>query len=143
MPAPSAGCYLDTSSLIRLLTPGHPSRQQLVDLLDEGALWGQLYTSKLTQLEAARVAIRDRNDALAHEVGRFLEQINVVPISDDVLERAMGIPFHVKSLDAIHIASAAAATVILTSDRNMEGVLMQLQQDPASSYLYPFQRIFG
>jgi len=143
MPLTSAGCYIDTSSLIRLLTPQHPSRQLLVDYLDQGGLWDQLCTSKLTHLETTRVAIRDGNKALAKDVGSFLNEITVMPITDDVLERAMEIPFHIKSLDAIHVASAAAASVILTSDKNMTSVLHQLQQDPDSSARYPFRAVVG
>ncbi|MDI2034467.1 type II toxin-antitoxin system VapC family toxin [Paenarthrobacter nitroguajacolicus] len=143
MPIFSAGCYLDTSSLIRLLTPQHPSRQALVDYLDREALWNQLCTSKLTQLEATRVAVRDSNQNLASQVDLFLKQITVMPISDDVLARAMEIPFHVKSLDAIHVASAAAATVVMTSDKNMADVLNKLQQHAEFSGLYRFRDIVG
>ncbi|MCW3768282.1 type II toxin-antitoxin system VapC family toxin [Paenarthrobacter ureafaciens] len=143
MPIVSAGCYLDTSSLIRLLTPQHPSRQSLLDYLDQADLWNQLCTSKLTQLEAARVAVRDGNHNLGAQVDLFLKQITVMPISSAVLDRAMEIPFHVKSLDAIHVASAAAATVVMTSDKNMTDVLNRLQQHPDWSSAYSFKEIFG
>lgn len=143
MPIFSAGCYLDTSSLIRLLNPVHPARQSLMDYLDRGALWDQLCTSKLTQLEATRVAVRDGNQGLSAQVNLFLEQITVMPISDDILTRAMEIPFHVKSLDAIHVASAAAAAVVMTSDKNMATVLHQLQGHPDWSALYRFRDVVG
>lgn len=143
MPIVSAGCYLDTSSLIRLLTPQHPSRQRLVDYLDQADLWTRLCTSRLTQLEAARVAVRDGNQSLGAQVDLFLKQITVMPISDDILTRAMEIPFHVKSLDAIHVASAAAATVVITSDKNMTDVLNKLQQHPEWSAMYRFSDIVG
>ncbi|HKU30161.1 MAG TPA: PIN domain-containing protein [Arthrobacter sp.] len=143
MPMVGAGCYLDTSSLIRLLTPHHPSRQTLVDYLDHADLWDKLYTSKLTQLEATRVAVRDGNQDLRTQANRFLEQITVMPISEDVLTRAMEIPFHVKSLDAIHVASAAAATVVITSDKNMTDVLNKLRQHPEWSAMYRFSDIVG
>ncbi|MFJ4027431.1 type II toxin-antitoxin system VapC family toxin [Paenarthrobacter sp. NPDC089989] len=143
MPIVSAGCYLETSSLIRLLTPQHPSRQALVDYLDQADLWNHLCTSKLTQLEAARVAVRDGNPGLGAQVDLFLRQITVIPISEHVLTRAMEIPFHVKSLDAIHVASAAAASVVMTSDNNMADVLNRLQQHPDWSAIYRFSDIVG
>lgn len=143
MPVVGAGCYLDTSSLIRLLTPHHPSRQTLVDYLDQADLWDKLCTSKLTQLEATRVAVRDGNQELGTQVNRFLEQISVMPISEDVLTRAMEIPFHVKTLDAIHVATAAATRVVMTSDKNMTDVLNKLQQHPDWSAVYSFKEIVG
>ncbi|MGV8882370.1 MAG: type II toxin-antitoxin system VapC family toxin [Rhodoglobus sp.] len=143
MPISSPGCYVDTSSLINLITPSNPSHQMLIAHLDKKNLWDQLYTSTLTQLEVHRVAIHDNNPVLATTADQLLAGIVVLPISDDVLGRAMDIPFHTKSLDAIHVGTAAAAQTILTSDKNMVKVLTLLAADSYWATMYNFREIIG
>lgn len=118
----------------RLTAHVDPDRRELGD---------GLTTSHLTRLECARVAIRERNDALARTAEEFLDTIRLIPISDAVVEAAMDIPFPTKSLDAIHIASMAARDVILTSERNMALVLNALKAHPDYARCYDFREIVG
>jgi predicted nucleic acid-binding protein len=63
----------------------------------------QIYSSVLLRLELTRVLRRERLDlALADLV---LDRVEAISINDGVLQSAAAIEMHVKSLDAIHLAS--------------------------------------
>ena len=101
--------YLDTSVVLRVLF-GQP------DPLEEWGHWDEAYTSELMGIEARRAVDRLRVDhALADEdVARALEGIGLieatlatVPLTRPVLQRAsLPMPTTVRTLDALHIASA-------------------------------------
>jgi predicted nucleic acid-binding protein len=136
-------CYLDTSAVLRMLDQDHPSREPIEEYLTGQDLWGSLCTSRLTYLEGMRVAIRDDNAELAAVLDSIFEEIPVISISDEVLGVAMEIPFHVNSLDAIHIASAMELNVatVVTYDQNMIRVLESLRSDSRCERTVPFRDV--
>lgn len=117
--------YLDTSALIRLLLADHPSHTALVAYFDENDVWNQLISSDLLRIEAMRVAIRDEDSELQHAAATLLENMLLLDISRDVCDFAARIPVHVRSLDAIHIATVLQQQVeaVITYDLTMSAVL--------------------
>ena len=129
--------YLDTSALMRFLDTQHPSCAPLTAYLrTHGLLLGDgLWSSKLTYLEATRVAIREQDLQLRSVVDAlFTSVIHVADIDDDALERARHIPQHVKSLDAIHLGTVlgAGGQTLLTYDANMARVAHSHRIDVAA-----------
>lgn len=102
--------YLDTSAVLRaLLGDGDP--------LPEWGKWDRAYTSELMGVEARRAidrlrlerALDDQGLADAHQALVATERaIGVIRLTPDVLRRAgQPMPTVVKTLDAIHLASAS------------------------------------
>jgi len=101
--------YLDTSTVLRVLL--RQSRP-----LSLWGRWERAYTSEILALEARRVIDRLRLEAMlddagvatAHESLRRLERtIGKVTLTRAVLQRAaLPMPTVVKTLDAVHLASA-------------------------------------
>ena len=116
--------YLDSSALIRMLDSEHPSHPPLLRFLDDGDRWRELITSALTGIEVARVAVRERSAELRARADEFLAAIPIVPITAEVVARARGITAPVKSLDAIHLGTAAEsrASELLSYDKRMQSV---------------------
>lgn len=116
--------YLDTSALIRMLDAGHPSHEPLLDHLDDGDRWSLLATSALTAVEAARVAVRERNPEIRARADKFLGAITIAPITAEIIAGARDIKTHVKALDAIHLSTAAElrASELLGYDATMLSV---------------------
>lgn len=117
--------YLDTAALVKLLRR-EPESDALLDWLDEreGAL---LVTSVLAEVELPR-ALRRTEPELLVEVPGLLERLARHEI--DATVRAMAAAYDIpelRSLDAIHLATAQAAlgdrlTAFVTYDRRLRGV---------------------
>lgn len=117
--------YLDTSALIRLLLEAHPSHEALVEYFDRNDVWTQVFSSDLLRLEAMRVAIRDRDEELRASAKALLQNMHLLDVTRGVLDAAAEIPVHVRSLDAIHIATAVRekADTVITYDLGMTSAL--------------------
>jgi predicted nucleic acid-binding protein len=126
--------YLDTSALMKLVVdePETPA------LREELARWGdgRFVTSVITKVELPRavaravpaVALEDRLVA----VDRLLESIHIIPLGADVTAAAATLPPSLlRSLDAIHLASARAArmhgraVVLCGYDRRLQGAAVE------------------
>jgi len=101
--------YLDSSAVIRALTgDGDP--------LQEWGRWDRAYSSELMAVEVRRTidrlrlerALDDEEVADAHhELSTAVRAISLIEITPEVLRRAsQPMPTVVKTLDAIHLASA-------------------------------------
>jgi predicted nucleic acid-binding protein len=97
----------------------------------------QIYSSVLLHLELTRVLRRERLDvALADLV---LDRVDAISINDAVLQSAAAIETHVKSLDAIHLASCmllGSDVTVVTHDLAMSQVAQSLgfgATDPIAS----------
>jgi predicted nucleic acid-binding protein len=106
--------YLDTSALMKLVV----DEAETAALREELARWGQgrLVTSALTKVELPRAVTRavppvvlgDRLQAVA----QLLESMNIIPLRDELAVVAAQLqPPALRSLDAIHLASAMFAHV--------------------------------
>lgn len=117
--------YLDSSVAVRaVLGEERPARW-----LDEtSAMPGITFvTSRITRTEITRVLRREgipvtRRDAL-------IAGVALVPVTDYILAAAEAIESPIKTLDAIHLASAMATgldPIVVTHDRTMARVAIDL-----------------
>jgi predicted nucleic acid-binding protein len=124
--APSGILYADTSALVKLVI-----REAETEVLSgEVASWERVATSEITAVELPRAVARARSGGRADVVDdrtvlELLAAIGTVPLTDDVRALAAGAkPVELRTLDAIHLASALALdddlAAILTYDRRMQ-----------------------
>jgi uncharacterized protein len=93
--------YLDTSALVKLVRT-EAETDDLVAWLGERA---DLVTSSLARVELMR-ALREEDEAEKRQAATILVDIDQVPMTFDLLDAAGALPQPVRSLDAIHLASA-------------------------------------
>ena len=101
--------YVDTSIALLALTSNSAARSWF----DEATATGSLSSSRLLKTELTRV-LRRKGLPVALR-SRILDYVSVVPMTEQVLVLAEAISQHVKTLDAIHLASAlqlGEATVV-------------------------------
>jgi hypothetical protein avisC_07029 len=95
--------YVDTSAalLVLLGQEGAVSSQAFLGRLASGE---RVTSSVLLQIEMTRALHREKLSlTIAQE---FLNGVELLPINDDVIERACAMTEELKSLDAIHLATA-------------------------------------
>jgi predicted nucleic acid-binding protein len=110
--------YLDTSVAAHILLEDNDSA---VAWFEELALDEPVQSSRLLELELLRLFRRCGLEL--SRVDDFLEDVTLLVVDDALLKEAAAIRPHVRSLDAIHLASAqrlgAASTTIVTHDAQM------------------------
>ncbi len=101
--------YVDSSVLVALLAPDDPSHRAVRS-------WSRrrptsLLTSAVTELELGRaLRRRDAPPALRVAAGRLLARLELVEITAGIRGLAVEVrPSSVRSLDALHVATALAA----------------------------------
>ena len=108
--------YLDTSVALHALLPG--GDRQAVEWFDSLAASDEVFSSTLIELELARVLRREQLDLA---IGRVvLDRLNLVSLGDSTLRSAATIEPHVKTLDAIHLATClelGAGVPLITHDQ--------------------------
>ena len=118
--------YIDASVALHALLPGGDLRARR--WLDEVTQAGDdVFSSMLVHLELTRVLRREGLDASM--VRPVLDRVNLVSIDDGVLRFAAAIEAHIKSLDAIHLATCAllgANIGIVTHDAQMSAAAASL-----------------
>lgn len=118
--------YVDASIVVHAVLPwGDERAPRWLDSLTANG--DTAVSSTLLLLEVTRALRRERLDvSLARAVTRAVE---VVSIDDDILRAAGAIEPHVKSLDAIHLATCqllGANVTVATHDTAMQQVAQQL-----------------
>lgn len=114
--------YLDSSVGLRVLL-GHCTAA--ADWYDDRMEAGDAFvSSRVLHLEIVRVL---RREALATSLADdFVAELTLLNVDNALLADAAGIEPHIKSLDAIHLASAlrigADAVTVVTHDANMSKV---------------------
>lgn len=115
--------YMDTSALVKLIVQEAESadlRQWLADAEDRDHL-----TSALGRIELMRTARRSGDAEIVANAQRILSQhLDILAVTDEVIEMAETIgPDSLRSLDAIHLASAAqlgdALTAVVAYDNRL------------------------
>ena len=95
--------YLDTSvALLSLL--GQPGADEAARLIMDAHATEGLVSSCLLTVEMARAAHREHFDIRV--VDEFIAGVELVEIGPDVIARASALTGELKSLDAIHLATA-------------------------------------
>jgi predicted nucleic acid-binding protein len=140
--------YIDTSALIRALLDGTSDHAAAAAVLADPPR--ALISSELLWLEADRTAIRLANDdpafgALPSDVAGALATIDQIALDHSIITAARAIPQVIKSLDAIHVASAEslsdALECVLTYDKTLTVVLAARGMPVATaSDILPFGR---
>lgn len=121
--------YLDASVALHAALPWGDARArawlQALDGSPEGAC-----SSTLLQLEMMRVLRRERVDTTYARL--VLDRLDLISIDDGILRFAGAIEPHVKSLDAIHLATCSLlgnAVTMVTHDVNMADVAIHMGFD--------------
>ena len=111
--------YLDSSAIVKLIQEEDASRALAAEVKAAEAL----VTSSLARVEVTRAVNRYLQSAVpvANEV---LARINMIEVDDGIIDAAAHLtPVSLRSLDAIHIASATALgtdlDALITYDRRM------------------------
>lgn len=111
--------YVDTSALLKLVHPETESAA-LRDWLAQHR--AHLVTNSLGVVELIRAAARS-GDSVAAAARTLADRVTVLRLTGETLELAAGIrPASVRSLDALHVASALMAAdldILLGYDRRM------------------------
>lgn len=98
--------YLDTSALVKLIFEEQES-QALESWLDTHQRVAKV-TSALSSVELLRIC-RKLDEATSAAAQQLLSGIDMLPMSESILETAAYLqPKELRSLDAIHLASALA-----------------------------------
>lgn len=98
--------YLDTSALAKLVVEEKESQALALWLDDQPDT--VMCTSVIARVELLR-ACRRRGPESAPRTLALLAELALVPLSSDVIESAWSVdPVGLRSLDAIHVASAAS-----------------------------------
>lgn len=108
--------YLDTSVAVHALD-GHP---RAAAWFDSAAAEGGVFSSRLLQTELTHFLRRDGRPVRTRDL--IIDKITVAAIDDPTLETAESITEHVKTLDAIHLATAlrlGSDTVMVSHDANV------------------------
>lgn len=115
--------YMDTSALVKLIVQESESaalRRWLADVEDHDHV-----TSAVGRVELMRTALRSADAEIVANAKRILdEDLDLLAVTDDVIEVAETIgPESLRSLDAIHLASASqlgdALTAVVAYDRRL------------------------
>lgn len=114
--------YADTSAIVKLVVSEAETSALIAWLQQHDD--ENLVTSALTRVELMRTAVRDGSSGLMDRASRVLAGIDIIPITEAVIARAETIgPSTLRSLDAIHLASAAhigeQLTGVLAYDRRL------------------------
>lgn len=113
----SALVYIDSSVLLTLVLEqdGHEAVARLI--ADAARAGRALAASRVLWLEGRRVAVREAlaGNPIASAVERHLSTITQLPVTEQVWERAAGIEQHIKTLDAIHLATCELAEATLAT----------------------------
>jgi predicted nucleic acid-binding protein len=114
--------YLDASVALRILFGHSPSAAEWFDTVtgDDDSL---VISSRLLRTELTRVLRREQQPVLRRN--EVLDYVGVLPVGDAVLAEAESIVPHVKTLDAIHLASLIRSgldATVVTHDAVMRDV---------------------
>lgn len=115
--------YLDSSVALRIILGHSRSAARWFDGVT-GHEGDRVLSSRILRTEITRVLRRENLPVT--DRGQILDYIDTVPLDHAVLQEAEAIVPHVRSLDAIHLASALRSgiedLVIVTHDAAMRSV---------------------
>lgn len=118
--------YLDSSVALHALLAGRSATARWLEArLDDG---DRLVSSRLLRTEVVR-ALR-REGIAARHADALLDDVGLLPLSEPVFAIAEGIRSHVRTLDAIHLATALHTQVgptIATHDQRTADVAATLE----------------
>lgn len=109
-----SSCYLDASAIVKLATPEAETQALRTHLAQRQ----QLITSRLARVEVPRALKRrgpESEASAAEPMGEIFEHLHIVELDAAIATTAAAVaPATMRSLDAIHLASALAIGEELT-----------------------------
>ena len=117
--------YLDTSVAVHALRGTVPAERWFDEVAANGV--DEFVSSRILRTELTRVLRRDAAAVSGRDL--IMAHVGTIPVSEAVLTTAESIADHVKTLDAIHLASAlqvGSETVLVTHDANLARVATNL-----------------
>lgn len=114
--------YLDTSVAVRILLRQSDAAAKWFDEVNDDDE-NVVFSSRLLRTELTRVLRREQLPIARRD--EVLDYLSTVPLDDGILAEAEAIVPHVKTLDAIHVASLIRSgldAVVVTHDANMRAV---------------------
>lgn len=121
--------YIDTSIALFALFGHSEAAARWLEEIDNDSS-AELVSSRILRTVLTRALRREGLPVADRE--RLLIGVGIVPLTDGILQQAEAIVPHVKTLDAIHLASALSiggAPVIVSHDANMIAVAAELGLD--------------
>lgn len=121
--------YLDSSVALRALLGHSPKAAAWLQDVDADPE-SKIVSSRILQTEIIRVLRRE--DLSPARRTWIMAGVSMVPLTEPILRAAEGIAMHIKTLDAIHLASALATgldLVVVTHDSQMKVVAEDLGFD--------------
>ena len=126
--------YVDTSAALKLLVDEEHSRAFAAFYDGNGdASW---VSSALLRIELARTVARTW-PALAPDARELLQAFDYISIDDDIADDAMGEPGRLRSLDAIHLATARVLGTDLTAIATYDVRLADAAKDAGMEVVAP------
>lgn len=113
--------YVDTSAVLDIALAQKHHSSISAALVEHGKSGGRLVASRLLQLEARRAYVREslRGNSIP-SVLELAAQITALPASDQVWDEAYAIRHHVRTLDALHLATCRLVdAALLSTDAGM------------------------
>ena len=108
--------YLDTSALAKLLVDEAETSELRSWLITQSRDGEHAVTSALSRVELLRAVARQQEPGLADRARYLLDGLDILPLTDAVIALAESIgPARLRSLDAIHLASASQVGPQLSS----------------------------
>lgn len=102
-----APVYLDSSAILKLVL----EEVEATALRDFLANWPHRLSSELARVEVGRAVKRATSPAREQRQREVLTSLYLIEVQSTVLEHAMSLPpAHLRSLDAIHLATAMSVT---------------------------------
>ena len=126
--------YLDSSALVKLVV-SEPESTALIERLRE---WRQRVSSALTLTELPRALARAGFGVVEHRRARaILGRLGLLDVGRRILATAAALePTSLRTLDAIHLASALAVRddleVVVTYDRRLRAAAERMHIDVAA-----------
>jgi predicted nucleic acid-binding protein len=100
--------YLDASAIVKLARREHDTEAVERLMLE----YDGFLSSRLSEVEVARATDRNPDRQLLQKVDEVFEAIVLVDVTRPILERAAAVaPRDLRSLDAIHLATALALNI--------------------------------
>jgi len=116
--------YIDSSVGLQALL-NTPQRSQLITWMNQEE--NQFVSSRLLRTEITRVLKREGEPITAGEA--LLARVGLLPITEKIHQQAEAISIHVKTLDALHLATALIfpdVITLATHDSHMAAVATEL-----------------
>jgi predicted nucleic acid-binding protein len=131
--AAASAVYVDSSALVKLVIPEPESAALRTEL----AKWDRHISSALAQVEVVRACARV--DAKARRIAeRVVSALDLIAVDDQVLAEAAGLePTDLRSLDAIHLASALVLGEALCSAISYDEKLAKAMRRAGISIIAP------